>query len=70
MMHVLERAMNESTKKPQFFRRMILQFDAYSRPDWSVFPSNTNIVTMLLHHPGPQLKLPSWRNKSIYAISV
>ena len=28
------------------------------------------IVTMLLHQPGPQLKFPSWRNKSIYAISV
>ena len=28
------------------------------------------LVTMLLHQPGPQLKLPSWRNKSIYAISV
>ena len=28
------------------------------------------IVTMLLHQPGPQLKLPAWRNKSIYAISV
>ena len=26
------------------------------------------IVTMLLHQPGPQFKLPSWRNKSIYAI--
>ena len=28
------------------------------------------VVTMLLHQPGPQLKLPNWRNKSIYAISV
>ena len=30
----------------------------------------TDLVTMLLHQPGPQLKLPSWCNKSIYAISV
>ena len=29
-----------------------------------------NLVTMMLHQPGPQLKLPTWRNKSIYAISV
>ena len=28
------------------------------------------LVTMLLHQPGPQLKLPSWRYKSIHAISV
>ena len=28
------------------------------------------LVTMLLHQPGPQLKLPSWRNKSIYTILV
>ena len=29
-----------------------------------------NYSSMLLHQPDPQLKLPSWRNKSIYAISV
>ena len=32
--------------------------------------TNLHLVTMLLHQPGPQLKLPSWRNKSIYAISM
>ena len=28
-----------------------------------------DLVTMLLYQQGPQLKLPSWRNKSIYAMS-
>ena len=32
--------------------------------------AQSDVVTMLLHQPGPQLKLPIWRNKSIYAISV
>ena len=33
-------------------------------------PGHGPVVTMLLHQPGPQLKLPSSRNKSIYVISV
>ena len=38
------------------------------QPATSSTPSD--LVTMFLHQPGPQLKLPIWRNKSIYAISV
>ena len=30
----------------------------------------SRLATMLLHQPGPQLKLPSSRKKSIHAISA
>ena len=38
--------------------------------DNTYFFISKNVVKTLLHQPGRQLKLPSWRSKSIYAISV